>query len=41
MLRWLIVFKTGWTLQEVDSLSEDDHREFFAVRDGMMKSRIW
>ena len=40
-LRWLVVFKTGWTLAEVDALSEQDWQEFWAIRDGLIKSRKW
>jgi hypothetical protein len=39
--RWMIVFRTGWTLETVDALSEKDWKEFFAIRDGKLKSRTW
>ena len=39
--RWLVVFKTGWTLEQVDALPEQEYRQFFAIRDGMIKSKIW
>jgi hypothetical protein len=36
-----MVFKTGWPLSVVDALPESDYREFFEVRDGLMKAKIW
>lgn len=38
---WLVVFKTGWTLEQVNALSEKDYQDFFSIRDGMMKSKRW
>lgn len=37
-LRWLIVRETGWTLEQVDSLSIKDLHEFLQVRDVMAKA---
>ena len=39
--RWMIVFKTGWTLDVVDALNERDYRQFFAIRDGKLKAKTW
>jgi hypothetical protein len=38
---WEIVFKTGWTLEYIDSLPETKYREFWLIRDGKIKSKRW
>jgi len=40
-LRWEMVWKTGWTMEQIDALSEKDWKEFWAIRDGRIKSRTW
>jgi hypothetical protein len=40
-MRWLMAFKTGWTLEQVDALTESDYRQFWLIRDGMIKSKRW
>jgi len=38
-LRWELVEKFGWTLEQVDALEMKDLHEYLQVQDGLAKGR--